>query len=95
MSRFQKKDKGDDSAEAKKAITKRRKGLVDRYLAKIGCKNKRLELVIRRKIEAKRLRNKKRREHRKKNIKEPEKIMKPITIEDARETDSTFVFSVD
>lgn len=58
--------------DARKAI-KKRKSLVNRYLADIGCRNRRLELVIRRKIEVKKLKNKIRREHRTKNLKEPEK----------------------
>lgn len=41
------------------------------------------------------MRNKTRRENRKANIKEPEKIKVPITIEANRETDKSFVFSID
>ena len=36
--------------------------------------------------------NKRRRELRKQNKQDPSKMVKPITIEDARETDKTFIF---
>lgn len=36
--------------------------------------------------------NKRRRELRKQNKIEPQKMMRPVTIEDARETDKTFIF---
>lgn len=41
------------------------------------------------------MKNKLRREHRKKNLKEPEKIEQPITIEDNKEIDETYVLKHD
>jgi hypothetical protein len=49
----------------------------------------------RRKVEIQKMKNRLRREHRKTNLKEPEKVLIPVTIEDAREVDNTFVISKD
>lgn len=46
-------------------------------------------------MEIQKMKNRLRREHRKANLKEPEKVQVPVTIEDAREVDNTFVLTKD